>query len=418
MSRLRLIPPGGGGGDEGQPPNARLGCDEVAPYIVPFIDGQFDGEEAGEIDNHIRFCPHCRRVADAARTDRAHLRRAMEKALPESAAPMGLRSRIMDAIRSDRAVRVPLDVHGSEGGGDGGPAARSVPSAARGVPFLSPAGGVFPLGQTASGVPGADLVSGAPAPASGATAPHSGTGGLAPLSSSALVPLAPDAAGAESAANAANQSGAVPSLQGSTPTVAAVAPWARGSFWSWAPSIVLAVISTFLGLSLLSPQTGGTSTRALIEDSVRRHARNLPPEVADADPGELRRWFMGKLEFGIGDLPVRVGGPGLGPVRLVGARISHVLDRPAAQFILDRDGKRCSLMVFERPARLAPDGPSDGGDGASQPQPVGNLTVYASRSKGFNVLYWAQDTLSYTLVCDQPFERMLDGLSIGDAPGR
>lgn len=115
---------------------------------------------------------------------------------------------------------------------------------------------------------------------------------------------------------------------------------------------VPAAAAAALAIALSARTDGDTDPNAvaagaapLLEDVVRRHASEHPPEVA-GPPQQVVRWFRGKLEF-----PVRPVEFPQQPARFVGARLSNVRDRDAAAFYYDVRGHRVTVVVFEPPQR-------------------------------------------------------------------
>jgi hypothetical protein len=83
------------------------------------------------------------------------------------------------------------------------------------------------------------------------------------------------------------------------------------------------------------------SVGSLLDEVVRRHSSEHPPEVT-GPPTQVATWFRGKVEFPV--QPIEFSGPG---VQLVGGRISNVRDREAAAFFYDVRGRRVTVMVFQ-----------------------------------------------------------------------
>lgn len=272
------------------PPSPRrdgsLSCDDVAQALPAWLDGEIDAGEAKEIQQHLRYCPHCREVETRERAALSQLKSALHAACPDRCPSEALAARVGAALRSTRA---------------------EMRWEARRTAF-----------------------------------------GLTSLHAFAL---------------------------------------------RWAP---LGVVASLLGVVLFSPRAGSTST-AVVEESVRQHAKNLPIEVRASDADELGRWFSGKLDFGFRAPPVHAHA-----LRLLGARLSHVRDHTAAQFVYEgTGGRRCSLMVYEDPT---------GVQGVESVR-IGPHTAYAGRAKGFNAVYWADGPLVYSMVCNDSVERIVEWLA-------
>ncbi|HYO52234.1 anti-sigma factor family protein [Archangium sp.] len=123
-----------------------------------------------------------------------------------------------------------------------------------------------------------------------------------------------------------------------------------------------------------------------VDDAARRHAKKLPVEIAGGSHEHVEAWFDGKLDH-------RVSVPRLPDVRLSGARISNVTDRPAAYISYERHpdkqgapARRIGLFVFDD-ARREVEAP---------PLP----SVQVGSSHGYNVAVWREGEIVYELVSD------------------
>ncbi|WP_434389854.1 anti-sigma factor family protein [Melittangium boletus] len=122
------------------------------------------------------------------------------------------------------------------------------------------------------------------------------------------------------------------------------------------------------------------------EDAVRRHTKKLPAEVAGTSRETVEAWFDGKLDH-------RVSVPHWPNVRLSGARISNVTDRPAAYISYERGGdthgapaRRIGLFVFDDTRREV------------EAPPL--RAVQVNSSLGYNVAMWREGEIVYELVSD------------------
>ncbi|EPX61926.1 putative transmembrane anti-sigma factor [Cystobacter fuscus DSM 2262] len=123
-----------------------------------------------------------------------------------------------------------------------------------------------------------------------------------------------------------------------------------------------------------------------MEDAVRRHTKKLPVEIVGVSHENVEAWFDGKLDH-------RVSVPRLHDVRLSGARISNVTDRPAAYISYEHNAegqggpaRRIGVFVFDDARREveAPTLPA----------------VQVGSSLGYNVAMWRDGELVYELVSD------------------
>jgi len=161
------------------------------------------------------------------------------------------------------------------------------------------------------------------------------------------------------------------------------APWRRAV--SPVPLAALAACAA----GALVVLAGHSASDPLVEEAVRKHARDLPLEVsadlvaADAIPGML----ASKLDFY--PRPPRFQAPGLS---LVGARLSTINDRPAAYMRYRTPRGRMGLFIIDDP------GGQVGKTGRAVD--VGQARVRVMNSRGYNVAVWRQREIVYSLVSD------------------
>jgi len=119
------------------------------------------------------------------------------------------------------------------------------------------------------------------------------------------------------------------------------------------PLAVAAGILMVLTWSVGSPNgdVSQASTIPMIEDVVRLHSSQLPPDVPPVQqqrvvsPQQVVRYFRDKVSF-----PVRPAVFERQDARLVGARLSNVREQRAAALYYDVGGRRLTVVVF-RPSR-------------------------------------------------------------------
>lgn len=129
------------------------------------------------------------------------------------------------------------------------------------------------------------------------------------------------------------------------------------------------------------------------EEVVKTHARHMPLEISDKDEKEVAKWFEGKVDF-----PVQP--PKFAPgtdVRFVGARLSRINEKDAAQLVYDANGHRVTFMIFDpgknpigldtenvkRPVKLIP-------------QKDGWVTTH----RGYSVGLYQRRGIAYTVASD------------------
>lgn len=127
----------------------------------------------------------------------------------------------------------------------------------------------------------------------------------------------------------------------------------------------------------------------LAEEAVRKHTRDLPLEISAAGlgPDSVSGWLAGKLDFNAA--PPRFS---RGDVRLVGARLSHIQDRPAAYVRYELPRGHLGLFILDDPDRRFGE--------AGRPLRAGPATVRLVNSRGFNVAVWRRNEIVYSLVSD------------------
>jgi anti-sigma factor (TIGR02949 family) len=167
---------------------------------------------------------------------------------------------------------------------------------------------------------------------------------------------------------------------------------ARGRRPTWrrvlAPLPLAALAACAAGVLLVLVTHGGTDP--LVEEAVQKHARDLPLEVTAASigPESIAHWFAGKLDFN--PAPPQFRGA---EVRLVGARLSHIQDRPAAYVRYDLPRGHLGLFILDDPHRRFY-------DELGRLVHAGPDSLRVINARGFNVAVWRRNELVYSLVSD------------------
>jgi len=127
----------------------------------------------------------------------------------------------------------------------------------------------------------------------------------------------------------------------------------------------------------------------LVEESVRTHTRDLPLEVTAAGmgPESIAGWFAGKLDFNAS--PPHFRGT---EVRMIGARLSNIQDRPAAYVRYDLPRGHLGLFILDDPDRRFGD--------VGRVVQSGPSTIRLINARGFNVAVWRRNEIVYSLVSD------------------
>ena len=127
----------------------------------------------------------------------------------------------------------------------------------------------------------------------------------------------------------------------------------------------------------------------LLDEAVRKHNRGLPLEVtaASVGPEAIPGWFAGKLDFRAA--PPRFEGS---DARVVGARLSHLREWPAAYYRYELPRGQAGLFIVDDPdGRFA---------AAGREIQVGPRRIRVAAARGYNVAMWRQDEIVYSLVSD------------------
>jgi anti-sigma factor RsiW len=142
------------------------------------------------------------------------------------------------------------------------------------------------------------------------------------------------------------------------------------------------------GVLVVLATHGGSD--ALVEEAVKKHHRGLPLEVTTASLGgaeAIPGWFAGKLDFK--PTPPRFRETG---ARVVGARLSHLREYPAAYIKYELPRGQAGLFIVDDPDRHF--------EAAGREVTVGPRTLRVMNARGYNVAVWRQDEIVYSLVSD------------------
>jgi anti-sigma factor RsiW len=147
----------------------------------------------------------------------------------------------------------------------------------------------------------------------------------------------------------------------------------------------------------------------LVEDAVRKHARDLPLEVSAAmvAPEAIQGMLGPKLEFNPRPPPFQAQG-----LRIVGARVARLQDRPAALIRYELPNARASLFIVDDPDRRM-------GESGRVIQ-LGPSTVRVINARGYNVAVWRRNEIVYSLVSDldeRDLVRLVETAQAAERPG-
>ncbi len=164
----------------------------------------------------------------------------------------------------------------------------------------------------------------------------------------------------------------------------------------WRRLVPVSVAAAALLLVIWSPQSEATLDP---EDPVRRHTKNLPPEVrARGSEREVHRFFEKNLKY-----RVAVPRPQTprSNVRLVGARLSNIANQDAAYVMYDHRGARISLFAYPKPKRF-------GTPPGFEERRVHGQPLLVGQHRGYNVVTWSQGQTVYSLVSDVDASELID----------
>ncbi len=154
------------------------------------------------------------------------------------------------------------------------------------------------------------------------------------------------------------------------------------------PIATLAACAAGVAFVLLTHAHAGHGL-GLAEEAVAKHHRSLPLEVVAANVGEgmIPAWFADKLDFHPSPPRFRADG-----VRVLGARLSHLREWPAAYIRYELPRGQAGLFIVDDP---------DGRfDASGREVRVGPRVVRLVAAKGYNVATWRDDEIVYSLVSD------------------
>ncbi len=156
-----------------------------------------------------------------------------------------------------------------------------------------------------------------------------------------------------------------------------------------APIPVATLAACAAGALVVLYTHAGEEPAALAEEAIRSHHRGLPLEILAASIGEgaIPEWFADKLDFKPTPPRFRANG-----VRLVGARLSHLREWPAAYVRYELPRGNAGVFIVDDPARRF----DAGGDAVED----GARTLHVAKGHGYNIVVWRDDKAVYSLVSD------------------
>lgn len=163
----------------------------------------------------------------------------------------------------------------------------------------------------------------------------------------------------------------------------------RRPLWRRALSpIPISTVAACAAGALVVLVTHGGDDR-LVEAAVRSHHRALPLEVLASVGGEgpMLAWFADKLDFNPAPPRFRANG-----VRLLGARLAHLREWPAAYIRYELPRGQAGLFIV--------DDPKGRFDASGREVRLGQQVVRLGAARGYNVAVWRDHEIVYSLVSD------------------
>lgn len=165
-----------------------------------------------------------------------------------------------------------------------------------------------------------------------------------------------------------------------------IAQTLRARRWTTQRWAAAAMLLLTLGAGTLFIQRLGTPSGSAVEAVVDGHIRSLQADhlvdVASTDQHTVKPWFVGKLDYSPPVVDLAAAG-----FPLVGGRLDYLSGRPVAALVYRR--RRHTINLFVSP-----------GDGGAR-------ITRASR-RGFHVLHWARDGMTFWAVSDVNESELID----------
>ncbi len=163
----------------------------------------------------------------------------------------------------------------------------------------------------------------------------------------------------------------------------------RRPLWRRALSPVPLATMAACAAGVLVVLWGHAGTDPLIEEAVRKHARDLPLEVSTpmVPPDAIPAMLAPRLDFNPRPPAFKAKG-----MRLMGARLSHLKDYSAAYMRYELPRGHAGLFIVDDPERRFGE--------SGRAVRVGPATIRMINSRGYNVAVWRQNEIVYSLVSD------------------
>jgi anti-sigma factor RsiW len=134
---------------------------------------------------------------------------------------------------------------------------------------------------------------------------------------------------------------------------------------------------------------GHRSMDPLVEEAVRKHARDLPLELSAASlgPEAIPAMLASKLDFNPRPPAFRANG-----VKLVGARLAQLREWPAAYMRYETPRGPVGLFIIDDPEHRVVE--------VGRQVRTGPGAMWVMNARGYNVAVWRKNEIVYSLVSD------------------
>ncbi len=134
---------------------------------------------------------------------------------------------------------------------------------------------------------------------------------------------------------------------------------------------------------------GHRATDPLVEEAVRKHARDLPLELSAASlgPEAIPAMLASKLDFNPRPPAFRANG-----VKLVGARLAQLREWPAAYMRYETPRGPVGLFIIDDPEHRVVE--------VGRQVRTGPGAMWVMNARGYNVAVWRKNEIVYSLVSD------------------
>jgi len=160
-----------------------------------------------------------------------------------------------------------------------------------------------------------------------------------------------------------------------------------------AASALFAVAAVLAGRRLMTTGIARSELMQTPLDELRSFVDSgRPLDVETTDPGQLRQWFMPKVNFAPPTPPTT------SDLSLVGGRLCYFFRRRVAAYMYHADGHVLSLYIMsDRDIEMPSSGDAT----------LGGRPAAVRELDGFAHILWRDGTLCYSLVSNQPADRLI-----------